>query len=310
MASTSTATERPSSSPPATSQPPQPTTTSFDLQPHVTKILESNGTSSLQETITNFISSKKPSFITIFKSLAHHYPNEFAFKLAELLNLHPDFLIRTETVSILLNIFKESDKLNSTTMLISLKEPLLNSLMIESNKSILRPLCEIIGLVAARLYQFSLGGWLELRQYVCDCFSGSTKLNHMKALIMLAKLPEEVVEDREFWLGYGYYDVLFKNLLNFVNSLDQELRELTFNASLVVIKMSRGLERTDVCDSLLRKLRELTFNASLIDLQYGGEDDLLDVDLLHMVKCLGDLVRLHIEETFNGKEGDVFWCML
>ncbi|CAJ2640671.1 unnamed protein product [Trifolium pratense] len=127
---------------------------------------------------------------------------------------------------------------------------------------------------------------------------------------MLAKLPEEVVENREFWLGYGYYDVLFKNLLNFVNSLDQELRELTFNASLVVIKMSRGLERTDACDSLLRKLRELTFNASLIDLQYGGEDDLLDVDLLHMVKCLGDLVRLHIEETFNGKEGDVFWCML
>ncbi|MCI28054.1 importin-like protein, partial [Trifolium medium] len=91
-------------------------------------------------------------------------------------------------------------KLNSTTMLIALKEPLLNSLKNESNESILRPLCETIGLVAARLYQFPLGGWLELLQYVCDCFSGSTKLNHMKALIMLAELPEEVVENREFWL--------------------------------------------------------------------------------------------------------------
>ncbi|MCI92475.1 importin-5, partial [Trifolium medium] len=45
-------------------------------------------------------------------------------------------------------------------------------------------------------------------------------------------------------------------------------------------------------------------------LQYGGEDDLLDVDLLDMVKRLGDLVTLHIEEILNGKEGDVFWCML
>ncbi|GAU22438.1 hypothetical protein TSUD_123260 [Trifolium subterraneum] len=325
MASTSTATEIPSSPPPPpqTSQPPlrnyeeiatkrreieksqnQSLINGFDLQPHATKILESKDTSSLQETITNFINSKKPSFRTILKSLAYHYPNAFAFKLAKLLNLHPSFPIRTETVSILLSIFKESNKLNFTPVLIKIKEPLLNSLKIESNESILRPLCETIGLVAARIYHFPLGGWLELLQYVCDCFSRNTKLNHMKALIMLAELPEDVAENREFWLGYGYYDVLFSNLLKFVNSPDQEWRELTFNASLIVIKMSRNLARAEVCDSLLPVLLRL------IELQYGGDDDLLDVDLSDMVKRLGDLVTLDIKEIFNGKESDVFWLLL
>ncbi|KAK2452327.1 hypothetical protein QL285_000127 [Trifolium repens] len=82
-------------------------------------------------------------------------------------------------------------------MLIALKVPLLNSLKIESKESILRPLCETIGLVAARLYQFPISGWLELLQYVCDCFPGDMKLNHMKALKMLAEFPVEVVINRE-----------------------------------------------------------------------------------------------------------------
>jgi hypothetical protein len=29
-----------------------------------------------------------------------------------------------------------------------------------------------------------------------------------------------------------------------------------------------------------------------------------------LVKHLGNLVTLDVEEIFNGKEGDVFWCML
>jgi hypothetical protein len=136
------------------------------------------------------------------------------------------------------------------------------------------------------------------------------KLNHMKALIMLAELPEVVINS-EFWLDYGNYNVLFWYVLKFVDSPDQELRELTFNAFLIVIKMSRYLQRTKVCGPLWTVLLRL------IDLRYGGEDDLLDLDLLDMVKRLGDLVKhlgnlvtLDVEEIFNGKEGDVFWCML
>jgi len=275
----------------------------LELQPHVTKILRSNDTSSLLETIQIFIESKKPSIQTVFKSLAHHYPNAFAFKLAKLLESHPKFEIRNEVVSILLHIFKRSDKWNPS-MLFELKEPLLNSLKKEYDNSLFQPLCETIGLAAARVYQYPyLGGWIQLLQYVCVCFSGGNvrlmKWNQMKGLIMLAELPEEVVENREFWLDQGNFNAVFSDLLEFASSQKEDLQELTFNASLTVMKMSKDLERTEVCDSLLPILLDF------IALQDGKDEDLPD-----MVKQLENLVTLDIETIFDGKEGDVFWCMI
>jgi len=191
-------------------------------------------------------------------------------------------------------------------MLFELKEPLLHSLKKEYDESLFQPLCETIGLAAARVYQYSyLGGWIELLQYVCVCLrlSGRNvtlmKLNQMKGLIMLAELPEEVVENREFWLDQGNFDAVFSDLLKFANSQKEDLQELTFNASLMVMKMSKDLERTEVCDSLL------TLLLGFIDLQ-GAEDE----DLLDMVKQLENLVTLDIGTIFYGKEGDVFWCMI
>ncbi|XP_024634685.2 importin subunit beta-3 [Medicago truncatula] len=270
----------------------------FELQPHVTKILRSNDFSSLLETIQIFIQSKDPSFQTVFKSLAHHYPNAFAFKLAKLLETHPKLEIRNEAVSILLHIFKKSDKWNPS-MLNQLKEPLINSLKKEYSESLFQPLCETIGLCAARVYQYPyLGGWIKLLQYVCDCFSGGN-VRLMKGLIMLAEFPEEVVENREFWLDQGNFDAVYSDLLKFAYSQKEDLQELTFNASLTVMKMSKDLERTEVCDSLLPIL------LGFIDLQDGEDKDLPD-----MLKQLENLVTLDIETIFYGKEGDVFWCMI
>lgn len=184
-------------------------------------------------------------------------------------------------------------------MLNQLKEPLLNSLKKEYSESLFQPLCETIGLCAARVYQYPyLGGWIKLLQYVCDCFSGGN-VRLMKGLIMLAELPEEVVENREFWLDQGNFDAVFSDLLKFAYSQKEDLQELTFNASLTVMKMSKDLEKTEVCDSLLPIL------LGFIDLQDGEDEDFPD-----MLKQLENLVTLDIETLFDGKEGDVFWCMI
>ncbi|XP_073226003.1 uncharacterized protein [Cicer arietinum] len=266
----------------------------LELQSHVDTFLQPNDLSSLQETIND------PLFKTVFKSLAYHYPNAFAFKLVKLLQFHPPTPIRIQTVSILRNIFKESDKI-IPTMLIPLKELLFLSLTKESDASVLPILCETIGLVASRLYQYpDIGGWYELHQYISASFTEhKSKLNHHKGLLLLAELPVESVENREFWIDQGHFDFLFNNLITAINSSDNELQELTFNASWTVMRMSRDLERTDVCDSLLPLL------LCLIDLHHGEEDELLD-----MLKRLENLVTMDIEEIFNGKEGDVFWCMI
>lgn len=272
----------------------------FQLQQHAAKILESNGLSSLQEAIDEYIQFKKQTSFTVFKSLALHYPNAFSFKLAKLLEVHPSIQTRAETVSLLVHILTEGiNNSMSSSIIIELKNPMLHSLKLESEESMLPSLCEAVGLLADRCFQSPLGGWEELLDYVCvECLSGESKLNHMKGLMLLTELPVTVVQNREFWLNEGNFDLVFTHLLNFNFSMDDELKALAYNASISLMIFSKDLQRTQVSDTLLPIL------LSFIDEQ--GEEQVL----VNSVNRLSDLASVDDGNIFLGKHYEVFWCMI
>lgn len=276
----------------------------FELQPHAAKILQSNDILPLQEAIKDYIKSKKLLPVRIFESFAHHYPNAFSLKLAKLIQVHPPLLIRIEAVGLLHHIFSGNSKLNAS-MLIELKKPLLHSIKVESEESLLPPLCETICLVTGRLYDYPLGGWEEILQYVCNCFSEES--NETKGLMLLADMPLEVSQNRDFWLGKGNYDILFANILSLglLGLPDHKLQALTFDASITLMGMSAHLGRTvDVCDNLLPVLLKF------ID-QQGEEEVVANNEIvLSKLRRLVELVSLGEPQIFEAQEDDVFWCMI
>ncbi|XP_061340360.1 uncharacterized protein LOC133286875 [Gastrolobium bilobum] len=337
MASTSNSSDRSSSPPPSTSSPPvsllrhplSPPRTytfeqrsrkrrrveekrdtslihGFDLQLHANEILQSEDLSKLQTAIEEFSksSTKKKNLESkrLFDSLALHYPNAFSFKLAKLLNLQPPLDIRTVAVDLLHQTLTKTHghgdlwKINKA-MLMELKNPLLQSVKIESEESLLPPLCKTIGNVASRVYEYPLGGWKELLEYVCSCVSGDSNLNHRKGLMLLAELPFDASGNREFWEN-GNYGTLTARVSMLVNSTDEEFQGLKFDASFALMGMSINLGRTEVCDSLL------PITLEFID-RHVEEKTVVD-----RLRRLADLVCLDEGEIFKGKEGDVFQGML
>lgn len=271
----------------------------LELQQHAAKLLESNDLSPLQEAIEEYTETKKETLITIFKSFALHYPNAFSFKLAIILKLHPPIRTRIQTVALLLEVLPEgvSSSMHSS-ILIQLKNPLLYSLKVESEEVVFPMLCEMIGILADRLHQFSLGSWEELLQYACDCISGDAESNNKKGLMLLTELSAKVFLNRDFWLNQGKFDLVFSNILKFIYSMDWELKTLAYNASMSLMLLSEGVRRTEICDILLPIL------LNIID-QHVEEDILED-----RVRRLGDLVTVEDGYIFKGKHGELFWCMI
>ncbi|KAL5076923.1 hypothetical protein RYX36_015907 [Vicia faba] len=271
----------------------------LELQQYSEKLLESNDLSPLQEAIEEYTETKKETLMTIFKSFALHYPNSFSFKLAKILELHPPLRTRIQTVALLLEVLPEGA--NSSmhySILIQLKNPLFHSLEVESEEIVFPMLCEMIGIFADRLHQFTLSSWEELLQYACDCISGDTESNNKKGLMLLTKVSANVFLNREFWLNQGRFDLVFSNILTLVYSEDRELKTLAYNAATSLMILSKGLQRTEICDVLLPIL------LNIID-QHGEEEIVED-----RVKRLGDLVTLVDNYIFRGKHREVFWCML
>ncbi|CAK8566680.1 unnamed protein product [Lathyrus sativus] len=271
----------------------------LELQEHAAKLLVSNDLSPLQEAIEEYTETKKETLITIFKSFALHYPNAFSFKLAKILKLHPPLRTRIQTVALLLEVLPEgvSSSMHSS-ILIQLKNPLLHSLKVESEEIVFPILCEMVGIFADRLHQFSLGSWGELLQYACECISVDEESNNKKGLMLLTELSENVFLNREFWLNQGKFDLVFSNVLKLIYSMDWELKTLAYNASTSLMLLSKGLQRTDICDILVPVL------LNIID-QHGEE-----VILENRLRRLGDLVKVDDDYIFNGKHGELFWCMI
>ncbi|CAK8566679.1 unnamed protein product [Lathyrus sativus] len=271
----------------------------FELQEHAAKLLESNDLSSLREAIDEYAISNKETFKTVFKSFTRYYPNAFSFKLAKILELHPPLLIRTEIVDLVHEVLPEgvNNPLNSS-ILIELKIPLLQSLMLESEEILFRSLCESIGLLADKLYRTSLGGWEELLEYSVTCLSGESESENKKGLMLLAELPLDVALDREFWLSRGNFDLVFASIFQSIYSTDEVIKGLAYNASISLMLFSKELQRTDICEFLVPVL------LNIVD-QHGEEEILLS-----RLKRLGDLISLDDGNIFKMKHDVLFWCMI
>ncbi|MCH84857.1 importin beta, partial [Trifolium medium] len=107
-----------------------------------------------------------------------------------------------------------------------------------------------------------------------------------------------VVQNREFWLNRGNFDLVFGNIVELIYSMDQELKNLAYNASMSLMLLSNDLQRTEICDFLLPIL------LNMIDQQ--GEEEVL----VNRVKRLWDLATMDDGNIFKWKYGEVFWCMI
>ncbi|AES70924.2 importin-like protein [Medicago truncatula] len=270
----------------------------FELRQHAERFLLSNDLSSLQEAIDEYSQTRNQSLFTIFKSFTLHYPNAFSFKLIKILKLQPNLQRRSQTVDLLKVEFKNPTSRMCSIILTALKNPLLYSLKVESEEILFRSLCEMIALFTERLYIFSLGGWEELLEYVCDCITGDEKLENQKGLMMLMEFPVNVFQDREFWLNQGNLYRVVLSISKYVSSMDQELKALAYDSSISLILLSNDFLKNEVSNSLLRNL------LNIID-QHGEEEV-----LVNRINRLWELVKLDDGSIFMGKHGEVFWCMI
>ncbi|KAK2386407.1 importin-5 [Trifolium repens] len=115
---------------------------------------------------------------------------------------------------------------------------------------------------------------------------------------MLTEFPVDVAQNKDFWLSHGRFDTVLGIILELVYSEDNEMKALAYNAAISLMLLSKDLQRTDVCETLLPMLLNL--------INQHGEN----VGLVSKLKRLVDLVSLDDGNIFRGKHREVFWCMI
>ncbi|OIW14145.1 hypothetical protein TanjilG_21285 [Lupinus angustifolius] len=282
----------------------------FDLQPTATSLLHSYGVVSLQNFINDFTKvplKKRNAKKKLFNSLAFHYPTSFSLKLAKLLLIHPPIHIRSEVVSLLRETLTEThgkdDRKISCLILVEIKSPILESFKNEVEEVLLLPLSETIANVASRIYGFSIGGWLELLEYIVSCVSlnrndDDSVLKQRKGLMLLAELSSDVIENREFWKNHyvGLYENLVVRMVD--ETANENFQNLTFNALLALMGMSQALEEFEVGGDIL-----------LLLLDYIDRNPREEI-VLNRVQDLGDFISLDVDEVIDGKEENMFQSLL
>ncbi|KAE9594418.1 hypothetical protein Lal_00001411 [Lupinus albus] len=279
----------------------------FDLRPTATALLDSNDVEPLLIFIDDFTQTpikKKQSKKKVFDSLAFHYPNSFILKLAKLLSHNPPLRIRNEVVSLLQETLIEKHgnnyKIIRCDMLIDLNPLILESFKIEIQEKLLPQLTNIIVDLAARIHTFRIGGWVELLEYIVSCISSDSddELKLRKGLMLLADLPCDVVENKEFWKNH--YGAIHENLVNrlLVESDNEDLQALTFDSMFRMLGIAQPLEEYEIGNSILLILLEF------ID-QHSKEEI-----VVKRVQNLVDFVCMDVDVIMNGKEMIVFRAML
>ncbi|KAE9598844.1 hypothetical protein Lalb_Chr15g0085311 [Lupinus albus] len=280
----------------------------FNLRPTAAKILESNQVEPLQKFIQEFTElpiRKKYAIRKIFKSLSYHYPASFSLKLANLLLLHPPLHIRNEVVFLLHKVLIETheDRRIAYAILVELKTPIFESFKIELEELLLVQLSEIIGNLDSRMNEFNFGGWIELHEYIVSCVSLNSNdedsvLKQRKGLMLLADLPRDIVQMREFW--NVHYSAVYNNLK--ARMLDETANEnfqaLTFDALLRMMGMAQNLGEIEIGRAIFSMLFDCI----------GRHSN--EAIVLRRVHDVGDFVVTGVGEVINGKEKNVFQSML
>ncbi|KAE9598821.1 hypothetical protein Lalb_Chr15g0085071 [Lupinus albus] len=276
----------------------------FDLKPYATILLESNDVVQL----LNFIETRNIANKKILESFSSDYPNSFSLKLSRILSLNPPFRIRRETAFLLEDSLLVTDKNNirriRCDMFLDLKHLFLDPFKIELEERLLYPLTAAITDLASRIYEFSIGGWVELLEYIVSCFSSlnsnyeDSVLMQRKGLMLLAGLPEGVSEHKEFWKNH--YSALFENLA--ARMLDETgngiLRALTYDSLHTMLKIAQPLGEYEIGGSILLIILDC------IDQHWNEEI------VLGRFEDLADYVSSDVDKVLNGKEGNVFRAMI
>ncbi|CAL0301412.1 unnamed protein product [Lupinus luteus] len=279
----------------------------FDLQPAATALLDSTDVEPLRIFIDDFTQTpikKKQSKKKVLDSLAFHYPNSFFLKLTKLLSINPSIRIRNEVVSLLhmtlIDTHGNDYDIIRFDMFVEIKPLILESFKIELQERLLPQLTEIIVDLAARIYRFQIGGWVELLEYIVLCILSYSddELKLKKGLMLLADIPFNAVENVEFWKNH--YGALHLNLMTrlLVESDNEDLQALTFDSMFRMLGIAPPLEEYEIGDSILLMLLKF------ID-QHSKEEI-----VMKRVQDLGDFVSMDVDVILSGKEGNVFRAML
>ncbi|CAL0334809.1 unnamed protein product [Lupinus luteus] len=276
----------------------------FNLKPYATFLLEPNNGGQLLSFILSPNNSKK----TILESFSSNYPNSFSLKLSRMLSFKPPFAIRRKIAFLLEDTLLITDKNHirriRCDMFLELKQLILDPFKIELVERLFYPLSMAISDLASRVYEFSIGGWIELLEYIILCFSSSNSndedsaLKQQKGLLLLGGLPEGVSEHAEFWKNH--YSALFENLAARMldETSDEVLRALTYDSLHTLLKIAQPLGEYEIGGSILLIILDC------ID-QHWDEETVLGrfVDLT-------DYVSRKVDQVLNGKEGNVFRAMI
>ncbi|KAL6554869.1 hypothetical protein OROGR_006127 [Orobanche gracilis] len=295
----------PESPPPASPDSPPP-----HLRPLVTALLESNYFATLPFFLHQFLPSpneEKPSKKEILGFLSFNEPFSFSLKLANLFSLHHPLHIRYGAVLLLQETLaatptNENVKIYCDTIL-QLKNLILDPFKIEIQEKLLPLLSSAIALLACRIYDSDLGGWLELLEYTVSCITSDSDdcdsvLKQRKGLMLLAKLPYGISEHQEFW--NNLYDDLCENLCDRIldETADKNSQSFVFDSLYTMLVITLRLEDYSSGTKIL---------LLLVDHIHEHSDEEI---LLRRFQALAHFVSQDVYQVLNGKEWYVFEAML
>ncbi|KAK4262423.1 hypothetical protein QN277_027984 [Acacia crassicarpa] len=283
-----------------------------ELQSAAKNLFLSDDLSQHLSLVGNFANSSVPresQVKSLWNFCALRFPNSFSLMLAHLLNLsnHPS-ATRTHIVDLLhltLTRFHGQDAPRFNQRVLASLKPLLLHVIQNLDESI--PELPNFSQVAATI--FVIEGWEELLDYVFDALQTEFESTQEKALRVLSRLPEtrkECLGAYKFW--WHNYESLVPIFLKLFDSADLNIRALTVDASVKLVRLLHQWKFDDEFDKLLqimiRFLRDFHRDAQthiveqrMMDLAKGCTDHFLK-RLNVVLGCFFQLVETIDDNTF------------
>ncbi|KAI9089140.1 hypothetical protein K1719_029419 [Acacia pycnantha] len=249
---------------------------------------------------------------SLWNFCARRFPNSFSLMLAHLLN-SPDLpsATRTHIVDLLhltLTRFHGQDAPRFNQRVLASLKPLLLDVIQNLDESI--PDLPNLSQVAAKIFVFER--WEELLDYVFDALHTEFEWMQEMALRVLSTLPEtrkECLGAYKFW--WHNYESLIPRFLELFDSADLNIRALTFDASVKLVRLLHQWKFDDEFDKLIqtmiRFLRDSHRDAQthiveqrmmdLVELAKGCTDHFLK-RLNVVLGCLFQIVQTVDDNTF------------
>ncbi|KAI9095378.1 hypothetical protein K1719_026412 [Acacia pycnantha] len=229
---------------------------------------------------------------SLWNFCARRFPNSFSLMLAHLLN-SPNLpsATRTHIVDLLhltLTRFHGQNAPRFNERVLASLKPLLFHIIQNLDESI--PDLRNLSQVAAKIFVFER--WEELLDYVFDALHMEFEWKQEMALRVLARLPEtrqECLGAYKFW--WHNYKSLVPRFLKLFDSANLNIRALTFDASVKLVRLLQQWKFDDESEKLLQ-----TMIRFLRDSHRDGQTHILEqrmTDLVELAKgCIEHLLKI------------------